>query len=263
MKPYCSYCFMPHDYNINHETISAIASRILNLKPKMVVLSGGEPTTIDILPNIIDIFKLHEIKVCLATNGINLMNLLPDFCGKIDTITLPLDNIPKCNSHRNKLCVESVMGVLSYIKEYSLLGYKKPNVIINTLLNKNNINDIDRLRDFLSLYPIDVWKIFEYIHIVGNNSHLEPYRLSFEQINKLKLQSNQFYISYEDIENKDSRYFMVNPDGSIVIPTRKYGNVFEDILIGSLFDAEVNFVDIWKDKICLNRYYNSNKVLKV
>ena len=263
MRPYCKFCFMPHGHFIDNSEITwKIANRIIDYSPKMVVISGGEPTMVNQLNSIIALFDNKGIKVCLATNAIRL-DKIHEIYKQIDTITLPIDLLSCHNNLRNNPCIKNVDILLKNMDKLSILNDIFPRIIINTVLYNQGYEDLKIIARYIRQYPISVWKIFEYIHRIGINPPMHNQKLNEIEKTQLRKIIGKIRLSYEDINNKNARYFMVNPDGQIVMPINITQNIYNDLSIGSIFDSTLTIEKIWRDKLNQCNYNISNKVLDV
>lgn len=262
MRPYCNYCFMPHSKHFDGTSVQSISERILQFNPKMIVISGGEPLMCNGLNNLIKTFHANGIKVCLATNGILLLSKFPDFNEYVDTLTLPIDSLNyKC--FRNIKAIDSVLQILEHIRNTNSCCLKKPRLIINTVLYGQTFDELMSIAKFITNYDVDVWKVFEYMHYKGVNENRSPLTLRYDEIEKLKTTFNSGHLSYEDSANKDSRYFIVNPDGRVVLPVNIGNNIFIDKELGSISDDISQIEGKWHQVVNSYNYKQSNLLLKV
>ncbi len=88
----------------------------------------------------------------------------------------------------------------------------------------------------LERYNIDVWKIFEYMHYDSINPSLKSPENAKSIIEELKktIKNKNIVVRYESCKTRNNRYFMINPNGAIVIPTRRTGNICYERNIGSI-----------------------------
>lgn len=262
MRPYCNYCFMPHSEHRDDMLVKSIFEKILLYNPKMVVISGGEPLMCKSISDIIKSFYSKGIKVCLATNGILLLTKFPDYFKYIHTLTLPIDFL-RDYKYRNVVSQKSVKYIMEHLRNLSLKGVDIPRLIINTMFYEQTISELISIAKFISYYNVDVWKIFEYIHYEEINKALLPYSL---KQGERELLNNTFVtgkLSYEDSINKDSRYFIINPDGRIMFPMKISQNKFEDIEIGTIHDETSLIEHKWHNMVNNDNVEQSNSLLNV
>ena len=150
---------------------------------------------------------------------------------------------------RKKL-VLSVMGIL---------------LILGTVLTKSNMfqENFEKLFDFLSQYSIiKKWKIFELIP-EGNGSSLfqnngytsEEYNIMQKRIEKYVYESKKDYsfdIDFSHRQNRDSAYFIIIPDGKVIIPIDEGDSVNEKVL-GDILSEDI-------DRIISNWQSNCNEL---
>jgi len=115
MVPRCNFCYVSEFEESDMRIREHICNKLIELSPKMVVISGGEPTQCKDLPIIIKRLNNSKIKVCLATNGTALLNSFPDFYKYIDIITLPLEGDLITHTYlRSEINFKRVIEILDF-----------------------------------------------------------------------------------------------------------------------------------------------------
>lgn len=120
--------------------------------------TGGEPTIMDDLLDAIKIVKSFNMKISLNTNGCwnsifskKLLNI------KIDQFIISLDGCEEFHDKRRGLGVfKRVIKTLDTIHEHNKNTDSPTNVIINTVLSRENMNDVDFLINLASNYGYDI-----------------------------------------------------------------------------------------------------------
>src|SRR5665811_862736 len=92
----CSFCFGPqHEMPaIQNDKAISIVNKLASNGVERVVFTGGEPTLIDGLPDILKAAKDRGLTTVLSTNGILLASneeLLDKIAPNLDWIALPLE----------------------------------------------------------------------------------------------------------------------------------------------------------------------------
>lgn len=123
--------------------------------------------------------------------------------------------------------------------------------------------NFEKLFDFLSQYSIiKKWKIFELIP-EGNGSSLfqnngytsEEYNIMQKRIEKYVYESKKDYsfdIDFSHRQNRDSAYFIIIPDGKVIIPIDEGDSVNEKVL-GDILSEDI-------DRIISNWQSNCNEL---
>lgn len=130
----CEYCYL-HDKIHNWSELSSeemiiLANHIANnskWKPDAVWMTGGEPTIIDCLPELIQIFENAEIKSVLTTNGYCSPSVLYDILrSKPRGINVSLDSLDITTNDKARAYTKDVIKNLRSIVQnkdsYTILG---------------------------------------------------------------------------------------------------------------------------------------------
>lgn len=120
---------------------------------------------------------------------------------------------------RNNLHVDRIKVILDYLEEKNF----NVNIKINTLVCKQNFEEIPNLYNFISKYEfIKRWKLFRYL---GENSS-EDINKYFEiddiNFNKVKdfvndIKNDNIKININDIDTYDGTYIMLKQDGTVEV----------------------------------------------
>jgi len=139
----CKYCFF-HDNKskeMSKQDAFSIISELRSLGTQKITITGGEPLLREDIKDVIDFAKGGGMYVSLTTNG----SLLPknqDVLKSLDLLVVSLDGREKSHD-KNR-------GEGSYKKSIDAIRLCKRNgvgVIINYVITKNNINDLDFVMD--------------------------------------------------------------------------------------------------------------------
>ncbi|MCL2289105.1 MAG: radical SAM protein [Bacteroidetes bacterium] len=264
----CKFCYSPTVPDIGKDERMIIAKRIIERGCKVIVITGGEPFMIKELPEIIKLFKQNSVFVNLSTNGNTLLRDFPDFYKYVDILALPLDSAHEDvhNGLRNsRTNYKNVIAVLEHIKENEIKKQYGLKLKIGTVLCKSNLNDLRNIAEKVKLYDADVWKIFEYNHYPdrsNNNEFVKNQKSIFNETNirkAIKIPLDKTKLHCANSVSRDNRYFMINPDGNVVLPQKNTNNTFVDEQIGSLLPEIDNTIKKWLEKVDKERY---NKHLK-
>jgi MoaA/NifB/PqqE/SkfB family radical SAM enzyme len=239
----CKFCF-----GFNEEAGSSIDEIILGkLKEapvKFILFSGGEPL---IRKN--ELFKTaakaknNGFVLALDTNGLLIK---PDDIGTINElffrIGLPLyagnpalhDEMTGYKNHFNTI-----------VKILQLLQKKKIKIRINTMVSKQNYNDLESLGSILEKFRIDYWNLYQF-HPVNKAEHFEkiydiPNHLFNEMAERLKSKFPTLNIVSVEKGSNDRAYIFIKQDGA-VFTVRD----FKQVKIGDLKEESMN--DILKNE---------------
>lgn len=174
----CGFCVSTDD---DVEKSAEDCKRIIDGLPpsvKAVVFVGGEPTLHKGLWPLCGYAKKKGYKTKIHTNGWLIKKWSDEQLALVDTINLPLDSMDATvnDSMRKR-------GALSLTKEnIDYLESKKKNVSITTVVTKQNLDSLQKLRDYLTAKNISGWKIFKFHPETGNgHRHKKEFEITDEE----------------------------------------------------------------------------------
>ena len=270
----CQFCYASNTCkNLSINEIDKIISEINRINFNAICITGGEPTLNDNLVTIIE--KLYESNhsIYLSTNGSKYLERKDDIENYLDKLSLPLDgydSISNSINGRNLESFETVKRILDYYSKDNT--YRKFNIKISTLLTKKNCttDHFDKMYQFLKEYPIDIWKIYEFIPESrgSSKSSRRKYELTNEEKLKIKDKVNSFSLEskfkIELVERKDrnAAYFIIQPNGVVMIPTEDESNdIVNEVKIGNLLkETRSGILAEWYDKVIYENYINNIRV---
>lgn len=215
----CKFCFRKKCKDISLEENKKIVDKISDLDIATLSLSGGEALLYDDLFELVKYIKLKlpSTRLILNTNGKNIANNVLDKILKyFDAITLPIDSTDCDFNSKIGRGYEHNSNVLKIIKYCN----NKIIIKINTIIVKNNIEEIDKIYNMIRNYNITRWKIFKFLPVRDAEKYTYDFSIDDEISknieNKIKkLNSNSdVEISYNKEKNYKTRYF-IYPDGTI------------------------------------------------
>ena len=215
----CKFCFRKKNIDSSIERNKEIIDKLTKLNVKNLSISGGEALLYKDIFYLLDYIKikLPKTKLVLNTNCQSIdYNLLNKIINTFDAITLPIESIDslynteigRCSQH-----IENVLKVLEFCND-------KIEIKINTVIMKDNINQIEKIYNLIKKYNIKRWKIFRFLPIRDAKIYDEEFRISDEISLKIEkminlINSNSHIdISYNKEKNYKTKYF-IYPDGSI------------------------------------------------
>jgi len=220
------------------------------------------------LPKIMQKFKEAGIKIFLSTNGEFYLKQRKKIESLISQLALPLDGSTPDIHSKNGRSKTNYYTIIRILKHYSR---KKHNIMIKvgTLVSQDNIKDLNHIKKLLEHYKISLWKIYEFIPTdrlkVISQRFKVPHHIFMKSTSELK--SDILKISISSRKERNCAYFMLQPDGHIILPTDS-GKFSKDRLIGTIFEDPDMLIKKWKNEIHWNNYkdnifktfdYNINK----
>ena len=253
----CKYCYGP-EKNITELDFSEL-KKLFHLFSKngvkAIVLTGGEPLVREDFGEIIRELKNLKLKIFLDTNGDLFFKFADLISENIDVLGLPVDF--SNNSYRNSDNLNIVLQILKFFKNKK----KKPIIRIGTVVTKDNINELKKIGDLIMDYPVDIWKIYEFIpqnNAVKNKSSLE---IPVEQFEEVTLKTKKRFGDYLKIviskrKDRTNAYFFVSSNGEVFMPVDDL-NICKEVVIGNVFEKDI--VEKWKTFFKKNNYQNNAK----
>ena len=277
----CLYC---HRFlnvrELNYEENKQILDNLIRDGVTHITWTGGEALLYPDLYKLIKFSKENGVYNRVITNGKLLVDNY-DVLNYLSDLTISIDSIrPQTNLKlgRGEKHFENIKNILDYIQNGK---YKKLKVNVNTVVNKQNINEIKELGEFLNQYKIGIWKLYNFIPL---RETAQKNRQLFE-ITESEFDNafQEVYEKYENINNIVSKKqkelekdVLIIADGSI-IKTEKgidflLGNALtnnvikyinEDInVIGDDLMNKIKTLIAYDDEETQNKIYNILKEIR-
>ena len=215
----CKFCFRKKCADSSIEENKKIVDRLSKLNIKSLSISGGEALLYKDIFCLLDYIKikLPKVKLILNTNCQSIdYNILSIIINKFDAITLPIESIDsRYNTEigRGAKHIENILRVLEFCNY-------KIEIKINTVIMKDNVNQIEKIYNLIKKYNIKRWKIFRFLPVRDAKIYDNEFRISDEislilenMINTINNNSD-IEISYNKEKNYKTKYF-IYPDGTI------------------------------------------------
>lgn len=216
---------------------------------KKITISGGDPLNRDDIFIILNHCLSKGLRVNMDTVGTALLedeSILQkkynntfswETLSKLNYIGIPLDGSSSdiANTFRN----ESKDFVTKQLEIIYKLIINKCNVSVNTVLSKNNIQDIKKIYELLKNYKIKKWQVFQFMgtgQIASNNINLFDLSISeFESIKHEILdytKNSEFIVNVKSEEDRYFRYIIIDSLGdACYIESRKTSRIKIDSIL--------------------------------
>ena len=245
----CRFCFYKN-MSGEFDDMDKAKSKLKMLKShgiEKINFAGGEPLLYKGLNNLMKLAKNMGFTVSIVTNA-SLLNEtnIQDFATYVDWIGISVDSADERiekelgRGHGNH--VNHIMEVVKLIHQYGI------KLKINTTVMKPNYSE--NMKSFIESVAPDRWKVFQFIHMNGQNDDAIDLAITkeefetFKQINgNLTLKNNTKPVFEADVDMIDS-YFIIGPDGNIIISHGSKRSVIPFESINNLDFSEI--VDIEK-----------------
>lgn len=217
----CLYC---HRFlnvrELSYEENKQILDNLIRDGVTHITWTGGEALLYPDLYKLIKFSKENGVYNRVITNGKLLVDNY-DVLNYLSDLTISLDSIRSQTNlklGRGEKHFENIKNILDYIQNGK---YKKLKVNVNTVVNKQNINEIKELGEFLNQYKIGIWKLYNFIPL---RETAQKNRQLFE-ITESEFDNafQEVYEKYENINNIVSKKqkelekdVLIIADGSII-----------------------------------------------
>lgn len=217
----CLYC---HRFlnvrELRYEENKQILDNLIRDGVTHITWTGGEALLYPDLYKLIKFSKENGVYNRVITNGKLLVDNY-DVLNYLSDLTISLDSIRSQTNlklGRGEKHFENIKNILDYIQNGK---YKKLKVNVNTVVNKQNINEIKELGEFLNQYKIGIWKLYNFIPL---RETAQKNRQLFE-ITESEFDNafQEVYEKYENINNIVSKKqkelekdVLIIADGSII-----------------------------------------------
>lgn len=215
----CKFCFRKKCKENSLKENKKIVDNLTHMNIETLSLSGGEALLYKDLFELVKYIKikLPNIKLILNTNGQNINeDKLQKIICEFDVITLPIDST---DNDFNRIIGRGDKHLLNILKILDFCN-NKIEIKINTILMKNNINEIEKIYDLIKNYNIKRWKIFKFLPVREAQKYINDFGVS-EEISRmiedkiLKINAiSKINISYNKEKKYKTKYF-IYPDGTI------------------------------------------------
>lgn len=223
---------------------------------KAVRLTGGEPLIREDFAEIVNELKKHNFKIFLDTNGDFFFKYADLILENVEVLGLPIDYPDK--SYRNENNLKNVLETLSSLKNKE----KKPLIRIGTVVTKDNISVLQDIGLLLINYPINIWKLYEFIpqneKAMNNRKFIE---VSPSEFNRATAEIKDKFGKYFKVvigkrKDKNRAYFFVRSDGTVFMPVDDM-SICKEVVIGDIFDKDI--IDKWKKCVIEQNYRTNSK----
>lgn len=221
---------------------------------KAILLGGGEPLVRKDFGKIIRELRKQGIKIFLDTNGDFFSRHKSLILNYVDTIGLPID-FPD-SSYRNKTNLQAILKALTFFKGQK----KRPKIRIGTVVMQDNFNKLNQIGELIKDYPVDIWKLYEFIPQYGNSSkNKRSLEIPPDKFDKVTQEAKRRFSRYFKVliskrKNRTNAYFFVDSNGVVFMPVDN-PSFCGYVIIGDVFEMDI--VEKW-EKLVLKSNYKNN-----
>jgi len=248
----CSFCYGPKGVpELSFKKLKKIFVLLAHGGARSIVITGGEPLIGPDIKKILAEANRLGLKIFLDTNADLFFRHTSSINSHVNTLGLPLDNITTKSiiGHPNS---DQVIKVLDYYKQLSP-KIKKPRLRIGTVVTQENINQLSVLAKLIKDFPVDYWKLYQVVPVSqlasGNLVNDGDFLRAIEKV--VSTYGQEIKIIASQRRHRANAYFLINPDGQVIMPGEKNG-FYQERAIGNVFDPDI--IGKWKSLIHENNY---------
>lgn len=231
----CKFCFRTFANDLSFDDNKRIADKLINYGVEKITFAGGEPLLYENLFPLVEYIKniRPNIILSITTNGLLVNNKNYEKILKyFDWISFSFDAIDDNYYKKVGRGKKHMKKNLQNLKLFE----NKINIKINTVVNKENLNQISEIWDTISKYNIHRWKIFRYYPINSiAKINCNRFNITNSEFNNLKedisniTNFSNVQVTYNDVEEFETSYFNIYPNGAIKDKTGKeVANILKD-----------------------------------
>jgi len=252
----CDFCYGPKDITeLDCSQLKKVFSLLAGHGAKSITLTGGEPLLRSDIEEIMMEIKRQGLKIFLDSNADLFFEHKDIINNHVDILGLPLDNVGSDKNMSGHVNPEQVIKVLNYYQ--ALPDQSRPKLRIGTVVTPNNVNRLADIAERIKDFPISYWKLYQFIPI-GRQASANQEKLLIDE-KAFLAESAKIMAAYGQRINiiisprrqRANAYFMINPDGQVIMPEDK-DDVCSEAVIGDIFDPEI--IAKWRSHIFENNY---------
>ena len=270
----CQVCYACNDKkqieDLSESKIDIILDKLTLLQCKSICISGGEPTSSENLTRILEKLDQKGFSIFLSTNGYKYLENRIQIEKYIDKLSLPIDGYEEDNivNGRNNESFKQVKEILEiYKKKQPKFPIKISTVFTSKI--KNISNHLTKIFEFLKNYNIAIWKIYEFIpenrgvQYKNEFMPLVSHKNEVTQwISKFSKDCN-FKIEFVRRDKRNAAYFIIQPDGRVIIPIEENDYV-KEIEVGDILKDEIDIIiNKWSQYVNKDNYFFNIRLRKI
>lgn len=194
----CIYCMFQHERE--HPDVEKIVRQIIQMRPKYLIISGGEPTLIPHFEHYLNVLKQKTgAFIRLITNGTNMDRIL-DYLIYIDLVTISIDGLGEINKKQRGVDGNIILSNLaSIISEIERKGYDKY-VSTNSTVTIHNLAHLQDLASKINELSPKITCHFNpmlpFTHPLSVLEDDENHRKFIEILRRIQKKYNAFTVPY-------------------------------------------------------------------
>jgi pyruvate-formate lyase-activating enzyme len=259
----CLHCYGP-DKRLKAlplETMLAMADRMADMKVVRVVLTGGEPLITPGIERILERLSSHQIEIALSTNGTFVDAKWDAIAECVNSLNIPLDGHTPALHAQSRMDTSTFHTNMAVLARYKNSPGNRPKKLrVGTVYSKATQGHLQSIARRLLPFSevITTWKLYELIDHEMQPELRAPIlheRGSFEEEVKILMDSPDLAplhgkIMAASASSRNMAYFMINPQGLVVVPTQIDGRSIEKVIGHFVKDPIEDLLFQWS--LCVN-----------
>jgi len=251
----CDFCDgAPKEYaGVPFDNILAGIDKLVEAGLTTLNVSGGEPLVRKDTPKILAYARGKGLEVYLSTNGFLLDRFFDEVAPHITTLGLPLDgSTPEVNASMTR-GNEQFDITLSFLRKFKT-DIPHFTVKVGTVISAINIHDIPNIATVLfdnaSIYPPDVWRVYEFTPLGDGYFSKHRHTIMTEEFERVVNHVRGIYPNrvISPLSNADSNDSYIFIDPRLMVQIYTNDNYYT---VGNLIDLSI------KDIINLKNDYSA------
>lgn len=249
----CRFCFyknMKGEFN----DIDKAESMLKTLRSRgieKINFAGGEPLLYKKLNYLLEMAKHMGFTVSIVTNA-SLLNEknIQELAKYVDWVGISVDS---ADERIEKELGRGYGKHVEHARVVSKLVHEQGKKLkINTTVMKLNYSE--DMRRFIASVSPDRWKVFQFIHMKGQNDDAVDLEISTEEFEKFKeingnlLLKNDTHPVFEADSDMLDSYFIINPDGNIIMSRNSERSVIPFESINTLDFSDIVDIDKYHER---------------
>lgn len=236
----CIYCYADKDFcRLPTKKVLKLIKLFDSAGVKRVVISGGEPLLHPEIDNIIRLLHQKKIEICLDTNADFFDKHKNTITKYVSFVGFPIDFPSDKESFRNQKNFQNVLQAIKYLAKTK----KSPKIRIGTVVTKLNYQHLSEICQLIKDYPINLWKIYQFIPIgeFGKKNKRELYideKKFLSATSFIKNKKTAFRTVLSTEKKRNNAYFFLEADGRVFLPGESKENSRGNF-VGDIFDPGI------------------------
>lgn len=220
---FCCQCNLGGDL-ASLEDARVVLKDLQRLEIDKINFVGGEPFCHPLIIDLIVLAKEMGFTTSVTTNGsLVTEEKLKQIQNTLDWMGISVDSdsetIEKELGRGNGSHVANTVRLAGLVRKYGI------KLKINTTVTRQNVTD--DLRPLIEVLAPDRWKIFQFLHVPGqNDAAVGRHTISNDEFNQYKARNSDIVLPngtfpvFESSEDMRDSYFMLSPSGNVLVNTK-------------------------------------------